>query len=100
MKIAVTGKGGVGKTTFAAVLSRLYADEGKNVLCADVDPDANLGLALGFKEEELESIIHAIGDQGGWCDAQVNVDEDRIVITFGDEPDDENEKGKMQIINE
>ena len=47
MKIAVTGKGGVGKTTFAACLARLYADEGRKVLCADVDPDANLGLALG-----------------------------------------------------
>lgn len=57
MKIAVTGKGGVGKTTFAAVLSRMYADEGKKVLCADVDPDANLGLALGFSEEELDGII-------------------------------------------
>ena len=48
MKIAVTGKGGVGKTTFAATLARLYAEEGNNVLAADVDPDANLGLALGF----------------------------------------------------
>ena len=57
MKIAVTGKGGVGKTTFAAVLSRMYADEGKKVLCADVDPDANLGLALGFTDEELEGIV-------------------------------------------
>ena len=57
MKIAVTGKGGVGKTTFAATLARLYAEEGKNVLAADVDPDANLGLALGFSEEELDEII-------------------------------------------
>ena len=37
MKIAVTGKGGVGKTTFAATLARLYADEGKHVLAADVE---------------------------------------------------------------
>lgn len=57
MKIAVTGKGGVGKTTFAATLARLYAQEGKHVLAADVDPDANLGLALGFSEEVLDSIV-------------------------------------------
>ena len=57
MKIAVTGKGGVGKTTFAATLARLYADEGRKVLAADVDPDANLGLALGFDDETLDSII-------------------------------------------
>jgi len=53
MKIAVTGKGGVGKTTVAAILARLYADEGRKVLAADVDPDANLGAALGFTEAEL-----------------------------------------------
>ena len=57
MKIAVTGKGGVGKTTFSAILARLYAEEGRPVLAADVDPDANLGLALGFSEEEVESIV-------------------------------------------
>ena len=56
MKIAVTGKGGVGKTTLSAVLSRLYADEGHKVLCADVDPDANLGTALGFTDEEIKGI--------------------------------------------
>jgi CO dehydrogenase maturation factor len=56
MKIAVTGKGGVGKTTLAAVLARLYAAEGRTVLCADADPDANLGLALGFDESELETL--------------------------------------------
>ena len=57
MKIAITGKGGVGKTTFAATLARLYADEGRSVLAADVDPDANLGLALGMREEDLAEII-------------------------------------------
>ena len=57
MKVAVTGKGGVGKTTFASILCRLYAEEGRCVLAADVDPDANLGLALGLSEEEVNAIV-------------------------------------------
>jgi CO dehydrogenase maturation factor len=57
MKIAVTGKGGVGKTTFAAILSRLYAEEGCRVLAVDADPDPNLALALGFPKEVIDSII-------------------------------------------
>ena len=54
MKIAVTGKGGVGKTTISAVLARLYAEEGKKVFAVDVDSDANLGLALGFSDNLCE----------------------------------------------
>jgi CO dehydrogenase maturation factor len=57
LKIAVTGKGGVGKTTFTAILARLYAGEGRSVLAVDADPDANLGLALGFSEENLKQIV-------------------------------------------
>ena len=57
MKIAVTGKGGVGKTTLSSTLARLYADEGRTVLAADVDPDANLGLALGLTEDEVNDIV-------------------------------------------
>ena len=57
MKLAITGKGGVGKTTLSSTLARLYADEGRVVLAADVDPDANLGLALGLTQEEVDSIV-------------------------------------------
>ena len=57
MKVAITGKGGVGKTTLSSTLARLYADEGRMVLAADVDPDANLGLALGLSQEEVDSIV-------------------------------------------
>ena len=57
MKVAITGKGGVGKTTLSSTLARLYADEGRTVLAADVDPDANLGLALGLTQEEVDQIV-------------------------------------------
>ena len=52
MKIAVSGKGGVGKTTVAATLARLFAEDGKKVLAIDADPDANLAGALGFERPE------------------------------------------------
>ncbi len=52
MKIAVSGKGGVGKTTFAALLIRMLNEEGKKVLAIDADPDANLAAALGIKNAD------------------------------------------------
>ncbi|MDY6881697.1 MAG: carbon monoxide dehydrogenase accessory protein CooC [Desulfatiglans sp.] len=52
MKIAVSGKGGVGKTTFAAFLIRALADKGNRVLAIDADPDANLAQALGVKDSD------------------------------------------------
>ncbi|MGC8494433.1 MAG: AAA family ATPase [Syntrophobacteraceae bacterium] len=50
MKIAVSGKGGVGKTTVSAFLVRWFAEQGKKVLAIDADPDANLAHALGIEE--------------------------------------------------
>lgn len=48
MKIAVTGKGGVGKTCVTALLARRLADQGRNVLVVDADPDTNLAATLNF----------------------------------------------------
>ncbi len=53
MKIAISGKGGVGKTTFASFLIKALALEGKKVLAIDADPDANLAQALGVKDSHL-----------------------------------------------
>ncbi|MFH1704025.1 MAG: carbon monoxide dehydrogenase accessory protein CooC [Nitrospirota bacterium] len=56
MKIAITGKGGVGKTTLASLLSHIFAAEGKRVIAVDADPDANLASALGIPKDESEKI--------------------------------------------
>lgn len=52
MKLAVSGKGGVGKTTFSALLIRTLNEQGKHVLAIDADPDANLAAALGISDSD------------------------------------------------
>ncbi|MFC1846044.1 AAA family ATPase [Chloroflexota bacterium] len=56
MKLAITGKGGVGKTTVSSLLVRLFAAEGSNVIAIDANPDANLAAAIGISSDEAESI--------------------------------------------
>ncbi len=55
-KIAITGKGGVGKTTLAALLAYIYAREGRNVIAIDADPAGGLAGALGFPPELAENL--------------------------------------------
>ncbi len=56
MKIAVSGKGGVGKTTLSSLLSRYLASNGYRVLAVDADPDANLGSALGIDTSNITPV--------------------------------------------
>lgn len=57
MKIAVSGKGGVGKTTVAAFLARLLSRDNNNVLAVDADPSPSLASALGLGESERAKIV-------------------------------------------
>jgi CO dehydrogenase maturation factor len=56
MKIAISGKGGVGKTTISAGLVKLFSNKGHRVYAVDADPDVSLGTTLGLSTEEVESL--------------------------------------------
>lgn len=57
MKVAIVGKGGSGKTTTAAIVSRTLARRGLSVFALDCDTNANLGISLGVGEEVTEQLI-------------------------------------------
>ena len=58
MKIAIVGKGGVGKTTLTALMARVLRDSGKSVFLVDADPDMNLAGITGFPQDlEITPII-------------------------------------------
>jgi len=61
VKLAVTGKGGVGKTTVAGTLARIFAHRGSIVYAVDADPDANLASAVGIDAEAAEAITPISG---------------------------------------
>ncbi|HEY4663126.1 MAG TPA: carbon monoxide dehydrogenase accessory protein CooC [Candidatus Humimicrobiaceae bacterium] len=60
VKIAISGKGGVGKTTLAACLSKYYANKNYKVIAVDADPDANLASALGLDYKDALKIVPLI----------------------------------------
>src|SRR5512140_3736215 len=63
MKLAISGKGVVGKTTLSALLAQAYADAGRDVLAVDADPSPCLAGALGFPAE-LRAQLHPIAEMG------------------------------------
>ena len=97
MKLAVSGKGGVGKTTFSALLIRSFNQMGKRVLAIDADPDANLAAAVGIENadrivpiaEMKELVLDRTGAQpgtiGGFFKLNPKVDDlpDALSATLG-----------------
>jgi CO dehydrogenase maturation factor len=89
MKIAISGKGGVGKTTLAGLLAQVYADSSRNVLAVDADPSPCLAGALGFPGDlreqlqpiaEMEDLIYERtgakpGTMGGFFTINPRVDD-------------------------
>ncbi len=87
IKIAISGKGGVGKTTLSGTLARLLARKGYQVLAIDADPSMNLASALGIKNppkpltEFTELIDERAGGPAGVFKLNPRVDD--IVEKFG-----------------
>ncbi len=97
-RIAITGKGGVGKTTLAALLAHIYAEAGNSVIAIDADPAASLAYALGMPEElavqlspiaEMEDLIYERtgakpGTTGGFFKLNPRVDDipDRFSVDY------------------
>jgi CO dehydrogenase maturation factor len=64
MRVAISGKGGVGKTTIAAVLARTFGRRGYRVIAIDCDSDPNLAANVGLGEE-MAGMLRPFLDQSG-----------------------------------
>ena len=62
MKVAISGKGGVGKTILASLLARAFAEASYSVLAIDADPDSNLAATLGFPHSDKITPISEMSD--------------------------------------
>ena len=62
MKIAISGKGGVGKTLLASLLAKIFSESGYSVLAIDADPDANLAANLGFPNPDAITPISELNE--------------------------------------
>ncbi len=90
MRIGVSGKGGVGKTTICALLSRMLARRGHRVIAIDCDSDPNLGVGIGIGiGEDGAARLRPVLDQSGPVrHLPEGVSPDRLLREYGyDGPD-------------
>ncbi len=88
MRVAVTGKGGSGKTTVAAIVARALARDDRNVIALDCDSNPNLGIALGLGPDRtlaLAAIRQSLDVEGG---AEHAGTPDELLARFGDDAPD------------
>jgi len=96
MKIAISGKGGVGKTTLSAMLATAWHCRERNVIALDADPDANLAAALGVSSKDeptplaqmhdlIEDRTGSADNYGGYFKLNPKVDDipDRYAVCMG-----------------
>lgn len=87
MKIAISGKGGVGKTTISGSLSRLLGQKGYQVLAIEGDPNPNLAVVLGLDNQEpppLKSdLLERVEDEDGTRRIQLATSLDDLLATHG-----------------
>jgi CO dehydrogenase maturation factor len=93
MKIAIAGKGGVGKTTISGTICRVLAQRGERVLAIDGDPNPNLSVVLGIDKNKpphrslSTDIIERVEDGKSWT-FRVKMPFEEILSTFGQEAPD------------
>ena len=91
MRIALTGKGGSGKTTLAATLARTYARRGFHVNALDGDPNPNLAAAIGVSDEDAsrlrrvprEAILDDTSDAAGHEQSHLSRPLGEILAEYG-----------------
>lgn len=88
MKIAIAGKGGVGKTTISGTLCRLLGKSGKNIVAIDGDPNPNLSIVLGVKKNNLPpalstDVLERVEDPDGTRRIILKTPFDEMLTTYG-----------------
>lgn len=93
MKIAIAGKGGVGKTTISGTICRVLAQSGERVLAIDGDPNPNLSVVLGIDKNKpphrslSTDIIERVEDGKSWA-FRVKMPFEEILSTYGQQAPD------------